>query len=199
MEATWICTGVMRQTNSEKLLLELGWEALSKRKKWHKLIYVFNIGHRLSSVVCVPNLSAYSWLDAKRYNNISTYNFLYKIPFSLIYNHWYGLYYSFRNIKSLSIFKRRIKDKFGYKRPPTPYCCCVRRPSIWHTLLCPGMSQLSAHLFPFVSVDSPRCSTSETMAAIRNIIASTLHPFTLTFLDKETYIKILHFGSKDVS
>ena len=82
------------------------------------------------------------------------------------------------------------------------------------------MSQLSAHLFPFGYVDSPRCScgvTHETVShylldcplhvvqrerllvAIRNIIAPTLHPATLPILDKDAYIKILLFGSKDLS
>ena len=70
------------------------------------------------------------------------------------------------------------------------------------------MSQLSAHLFPFSFVESPRCSfgiTHETvphylldcplyaaqreklLVAIRNIIAPTLHPATLPILDKDAY------------
>ena len=82
------------------------------------------------------------------------------------------------------------------------------------------MSQLSAHLFPFGFVESPRCScgvTHETvphylldcllyaaqrerlLVAIRNIIAPTLHPATLPILDKDAYIEILLFESKDLS
>ena len=82
------------------------------------------------------------------------------------------------------------------------------------------MSQLSAHLLPFSFVDSPRCfcgATHETvfhypldcplyaaqrerlLVASRNSIAPSLHPTTLPFLDKEGYIKILLFGSKDLS
>ena len=48
MEAARICTGGMRQTSPEKLLLELGWESHFKRRKWHKLIYMFKIVHGLS-------------------------------------------------------------------------------------------------------------------------------------------------------
>ena len=62
MEAARICTGGMRQTNSEKLLLELGWEPLFKRKKWHKLIYMFKIVHGLSplylSQICQQTASS---------------------------------------------------------------------------------------------------------------------------------------------
>ena len=58
MEAARICTGGMRQTSSEKLLLELDWEHLFKRRKWHKLIYMFKIVHGLSplylSKICQP-------------------------------------------------------------------------------------------------------------------------------------------------
>ena len=128
--------------------------------------------------------------------------------------------YSIRNLDSLSLFKRRIKDKYGYKRPPPHYYLGLRAASIWHTRLRLGQSQLSAHLFPFGFVESPRCScgvTHETvphyfldcplyaaqrerlLVAIRNIIAPTLHPATLPILDKDAYIKILLFGSKDLS
>ena len=37
------------------------------------------------------------------------------------------------------------------------------------------------------------------LVAIRNIIAPTLHPATLSILDKDAYIKMLLFGSKDLS
>ena len=62
MEAARICTGGMRQTSSEKLLLELGGELLFKRRKWHKLIYMFKIVHGLSplylSQICQPTASS---------------------------------------------------------------------------------------------------------------------------------------------
>ena len=140
----------------------------------------------------------------------------YFFPLSIRY--WNSLDYSIRNLDSLSLFKRHIKDKYGYKRPPPHHYSGLRAASIWHTRLRLGMSQLSAHLFPFGFVESPRCScgvTHETaphylldcplyaaqrerlLVAIRNIIASTLHPATLSILDKDAYIKILLFGSKD--
>ena len=139
--------------------------------------------------------------------------------FSFI-RYWNSFDYSIRNLDSLSLFKRHIKDKYGYKRPPPHYYSGLRTASIWHTRLRLGMSQLSAHLFPFGFVDSPRCScgvphetvshylldcpplccsTRETLVAIRNIIVPTLHPSTLPTLDKDAYIKILLFGFKDLS
>ena len=139
-------------------------------------------------------------------------------PSSIRY--WNSLDYIIRNLDSLSLFKRCIKDKYGYKRPPPHYYSGSRAASIWHTCLRLGMSQLSAHLFPFGFVESPRCScgvTHETVShylldcplyaaqrerllvAIRNVIAPTLHPATLPILDKAAYIKILLFGSKDLS
>ena len=78
-------------------------------------------------------------------------NFLFK-KFFLSFIYWVpycnSLDYSIRNSDSLSLFKRRIKDKNGYKRPPPHYYSGLRAASIWHTRLRPGMSQLSAHLFP---------------------------------------------------
>ena len=82
------------------------------------------------------------------------------------------------------------------------------------------MSQLSVHLFPFGFVESPRCfcgvahetvphylldcplyaaQRERLLVAIRNFIAPTLHPATLPILDRDAYIKILIFGSKDLS
>ena len=105
--------------------------------------------------------------------------------------------YIIRN-DSLSLFKRRIKDKFGYKCPPPHYYSGLRAASIWHTRLRLGMSQLSAHLFPFGFVDSPKCSCGVThgtvchylldyslyvaqrerlLVVIRNIIAPTHYHF----------------------
>ena len=128
-------------------------------------------------------------------------------PSSIRY--WNSLDYSILNLDSLSLFKRRIKDKYGYKRPPPHYYLGLRTASIWHTRLRLGMAQLSAHLFPFGFVESPRCSygvTHETVShylldcpfyaaqrrrllvAIRNIIARTPHPATLPTLDKDAYI-----------
>ena len=75
--------------------------------------------------------------------------------------YWNSLDYSIRNLDSLSLFKRRIKDKYGYKRPHLIIIQVyegLRTASIWHTHLRLGMSQLSAHLFPFGFVESPRSS-----------------------------------------
>ena len=133
---------------------------------------------------------------------------------------WNSLDYSTRNLDSLSLFKRRIKDKYGYKCPPPHYYSGLRAASILHTRLRLGMSQLSAHLFPFGFVESPRCSCGvklETvphyllvcplyaaqrerlLVAIRNIFAPTLHPATLPILDKDAYSKIVLFVSKDLA
>ena len=227
MEAARICIGGMRQTSSEKLLLELGWEPLFKRRKWHKLIYMFKIVHGLSPLylfqICQPTASStrYATRSANKIRVPRCRTSYFKNSlFSSSIRYWNSLDYSIRNLDSLSLFKRRIKDKYGYKRPPPHYYSGLRSASICHTRLRLGMSQLSAHLFPFGFDESPRCScgvTHETvshylldcrlyaaqrerlLAAIRNIIAPTLHPATLPILDKDAYIKILLFGSKDLS
>ena len=75
-------------------------------------------------------------------------------PSSIRY--WNSLDYNIWNLDSLSLFKRRIKDKYGYKHPPPHYYSGLRAASIWHTRLRLGKSQLSAHLFLFGFVESPR-------------------------------------------
>ena len=184
----------MRQTSSEKLLLELGWEPLFKRRKWHKLIYMFKIVHGLSplylSQICQPTASSTR--------------------------------YATRSANNIRVQRCRTSYffLFFFLLPPPHYYSGLRAASIWHTRMRLGMSQLSAHLFPFGFVESPRCScgvTHETvlhylldcplyaaqrerlLVAIRNIIAPTLHPATLPISAKDAYIKILLIGSKDLS
>ena len=60
--------------------------------------------------------------------------------------HWNSLDYNLRNLNSLALFKRRIKDEFGYKRSPPYYYLWAA--SIWHTRLRLGMSQLSLMRLP---------------------------------------------------
>ena len=170
------------------------------------------IVHRLSplylSQICQPTASStrYATRSANsiRVPRCRTSYFILFFPSFIRY--WNSLDYSIRNLDSSSLFKRRIKDKFSYKRPPPHYYSGLRAASIWHTRLRIGMSQLSAHLFLFGFVDSPGCSCGvaheivshylldcplyaaqreRLLVAIRNIIAPTLHPPTLPFLDKE--------------
>ena len=168
MEAARICTGGMRQTSSKKLLLELGWEPLFKRRKWRKLIYMFKIVHGLSplylSQICQPTASSTRYATRSA-NNIrvlrcrtSYFNNSFFLPLLGTGTVWITVC----ETDSLSLFKRRIKAKYGYKRPPPHYYSGLRAASIRHTRLHLGMSQLSAHLFPFGFVESPRCSCGVT-------------------------------------
>ena len=72
MEAARICTGGVRQTSPKKLLLELGWEPLFKRRKWRKLIYMFKIVHGLSplylSQICQPTASSTRYATRSAHN-----------------------------------------------------------------------------------------------------------------------------------
>ena len=220
MEAARICTGGMRQTSSEKLLLELGWEPLFKRRKWHKLIYMFKIVHGLSplylSQICQPTASSTRYATRSA-NNIrvprcrTSYFKNYFFPSSIRY--WNSLDYSIRNLDSFSLFKRRIKDKYGYKRPPPHYYSGLRAASIWHTRLRLGMSQLSAHLFPFGIVESPRCSCGVTHETVPHYLLDCpsmllnerdywlqleipsllLHILKFYFLDPKIYLRMKIF------
>ena len=56
------------------------------------------------------------------------------------------------------------------------------------------------HMFLIIPCTAPAMLLNERLlVASRNSIAPSLHPTTLPFLDKEGYIKILLFGSKDLS
>ena len=191
---------------------------------------MFKIVHGLSplylSQICQPTASStrYATRSANNMNNIRVprcrTSYFKKSFFPSSIRYWNSLDYSIRNLDSLSLLKRRIKDKYGYKRPPPHYYSGLRAASFWHIRLRLGMSQLSAHLFPFGFDESPSCScgvTQETfshylldcplyaaqreklLVANRNIIAPTLHAATLPALDKDAYIKILLFESKDLS
>ena len=105
MEAARICTGGMRHTSSEKLLLEPGWEPLFKRMKWHKLIYMFKIVHGLTplylSQICQPTASSTTYATRSD-NNIrvprcrTSYLKNKKNPSSIRY--WNSLDYNIQNL-----------------------------------------------------------------------------------------------------
>ena len=152
MEAARVCTVWWGKLALKKLLLELGWEPLFKRREWNKLIYMSKIVHRLSplylSQICQPTASSTRYAtrgaNSIRVPRCRTSYFI--LFFPSFNRYWNSLDYSIRNLDSSSLFKRRIKDKFSYKRPPPHYYSGLRAASIWHTRLRIGMSQLSAHL-----------------------------------------------------
>ena len=78
-------------------------------------------------------------------------------PSSIRY--WNSLDYSIRNLDSLSLFKRRIKDKYGYKRPlPYYYYSGLRAASIWHTCL--------RHSYLIISFPSALLSLLDALVAL---------------------------------
>ena len=98
---------------------------------------MFKIVHGLSplnlSQICQPTASSTRYATRSA-NNIRVprcrTSYLKKKKFPSSIRYWNSLDYSIRNLDSLSFFKRRIKEKYGYKRPPPHYYSGLRAASI---------------------------------------------------------------------
>ena len=47
LDAARVRIGALPQSNCQKPLSEIGWEALQARRKWHKLIHMYKIVNQL--------------------------------------------------------------------------------------------------------------------------------------------------------
>ena len=226
MEAARICTGAMRQTSSDKILNEVGWERLECRRKWHKLIMFYKISTKsvpsYLANICPPTIASTSRYVTRNSQSIRvprcrTSHFKNSFLPSTI-RHWNGLDANLRNSISLNIFKIKLKTLFRYKQPANYMYTGYRKASVNHTRLRLGMSPLAAHLFPYGSADTPLCSCGvrETtqhfllecphfaaqrtvlLVAIRDIIAPNLHWTVLPTIDKDRFMHIVLNGSNDL-
>ena len=203
MEAARICTGAMRQTSSDKILTEVGWERLECRRKFHKLIMFFKMTNNIAppylTSICPPTIASTSryvtrYSQSIRLPRCKTSPFKNSFLPSTI-GHWNGLDIDVRNSNSVNIFKSKLKLHFRFSPPLNHIYTGYRKASIYHTRLRLGMSSLAAQIFPYGSSDTPYCSCgarettphfllecphyavqrTELLVAIRDLIAPNTH------------------------
>ena len=157
LTAARIVTGAMHGTSNAKLYEELGWQTLASRREQAKLSLMYKIIHKL-----VPNyLQSIIPYDANQDFTYYTTRQRFDLPHfrarTDLYNNsffpstvrlWNEIPIEIRNLPSLSLFKSKLREHFGWSNNrPEYYNFGERYSSILHTRLRLGSSQLNSHLF----------------------------------------------------
>ena len=164
-QAAIICSGAYRHTSYEKLLLELGWEALSTRRQNHKLIIFYKIFHHI-----YPNY-LYNCLHLRPTN---PYNLRQQNPIIPRYSRltissnsffpsttrkWNILPQSTQHAISTTVFKSLIRGKFT----KNPYnTLCTGKYGRWLARLRMNLSALNSHRYNYNFISSPTCPYCQT-------------------------------------
>ena len=117
IQAARIITGTNMYASKQLLYLETGWEKLSKRREYHRLVLLYKKLNDLAQAHLRDTLLSYT------NQNINNYNFRHN-NMQLIYTRtssfrlWNELDQTVKNVDSLSLFKSKLKKK---TRPHNPY------------------------------------------------------------------------------
>ena len=212
-QAAIMCCGAYRHTSHSSLLHELGWELLSERRKFHKLILFYKIFHKI-----YPNYLH----NLLQFSNPTPYNL--RNPTTLVPRHtrltasfksffpsttreWDSLPISTQNSISITTFKALIKPK-----PPTNISynrLCSGTQGRWISRLRMDLSALNHHRFKYNFIPSSLClccgTHSETTShyffycpthrIARNQLSFRLESeLDLTINNRDTLLETILFG-----
>ena len=165
-EAGRIVTGATRLISIDKLYSEIGWETLSSRRKFHKLVLFYKMTHGLtpdylSNLIpdTVGSLSRYNLRNENDIRTIPCRTQLYFNSFlpSTIRD-WNELDTEIRSSPSLNIFKSRLMKK---TKIPKYYIDGNRFEQVQLTRIRTNCSALKDDLFQKDIVESPLCSCGQ--------------------------------------
>ena len=158
-------TGALFRTSTEKLRLELGWEALSKRQQMHRLI----VYHKLNdngqqtpeyATSMLPNTRAQDTNITLR--NANTYT---KSPHRTTSYHRSFFQVTSKQWNQLPVITRQLTHKalkkncelIGLPKPPYYYALGSKEGNILHTQTRNDMTYLNSQLYKIQKFPSPAC------------------------------------------
>ena len=220
-EAARICTGALKHTTRNLLLIELGWQTLATRRKYFKLLLFYKMFFKLCPVylsALVPHgnitrtLRNAQNLRQPKCRTDRFYNSF--LPSSI--RLWNNLPLEIRNSLPETKFKLNLKQTLlATDNVPVFYSYGNRFANIIQTQMKLGHSPLNHHLFRFNLVESPLCNcgiSNETVPhyflecslhaaprlklfmGLRNILAPRANPFLLPTIAPERTIHIFLYG-----
>ncbi len=201
--AALTCTGAFATTSKLLMLKEVGWQALSDRRKSSKLLYLYKITHGLVPTYLseiLTQLKRPYERETIRYNMRNAVHI--RVPFSRTERYkksfflstiilWNKLSEDVINSGSAFTFKNKLRAIYTTNEvPPKWYCAGRRRPNILHTRLRLNNSSLNANRFRLNIADSAACPCG---APIEN----SIHYITQCPLYNQTRSKLL-VGIRDI-
>ena len=228
-EAARICTGALRHTPRILLINELGWQPLSTRRKYYKLVLFYKMIHKLTpkylSDLVPHEVGRTSNINLRNRLNIKQVKFTTKrygdsfLPSTI--RLWNNLPLDIRESESLEIFKSKLKTTLlSVDYTPSYFSYGKRFPNICHTQLRLGYSQLNSHLHKFNIVHSPACACSfhnediyhfflscpifvqhrnELLDIVCHTLAPGVHPTLIVHLAKDILIQYFLQGNSDLN
>ena len=165
-QAALTCTAAYKHTSHNKLLEELGWPPLSRRRKNHRLSLMYKIQSNQAPLYlqnsCPPLTRNRTLYNLRSGMNIttpqqrtSTYQNSF---FPQTIKDWNNLDILTRNATSIQSFKDSIKKATGY-RVNKLYHHDSSKAAISQTRMRLGLSGLSAHRHHYKHIDNPKCPT----------------------------------------
>ena len=162
-EAARIVTGATKLISIDKLMCEVGWESLEKRRHKHKLIMFYKMKNNLTPAYLsdlVPPLvgdeNRYHLRNADHIQNIRTRTDSYYRSFlPSVIREYNQLSEQIRQATSLTSFKRLLNNDLPVV--PKYFLIGERKLQILHTRLRTNCSSLRSDLFNKNIIDSPLC------------------------------------------
>ena len=162
-----LVTGTLFRTSTDKLLLDLGWNKLSTRRRIHKLTlyHTFNDPQKptpdyISAIM--PHTRARNTgrllRNATSHTTIANHTTSFQRSFFLsTAKLWNQLPESIRSLP-MSSFKKAVHEHLGVPKPPAYYTFGSKSGNILHTRLRTKMSNLNSHRFLVNTHTTPECS-----------------------------------------
>jgi hypothetical protein len=161
--AALICTGAYRHTEHVTLLREVGWEPLSDRRRFHRLVAYYKMLNgpcppHISNILphLVANLTTYNLRNRQKIRpKFCRLNSSLKSFFPRTTRDWNLLPEETKLANSIHIFKRLIHTTESVN----PYYLLHKgRGGIYLSRIRMGLSGLNAHRFTYNMIPSPDCS-----------------------------------------
>ena len=162
-EAARIVSGATKLCNINKLLNDLKWDSLEKRRQNHKLILFYKMQNNLTPSYLtdlLPSNNAVGAYNLRNTRSVNARTESYRSSFlpSTI-RAWNALPQPTRESSSIAIFKHRLNINLG--KPSTLFNIVSRRGQILHTRLRLDCSSLNYDLHRKSIIKSPRCTCGE--------------------------------------
>ena len=223
-QAALAITGTWKGTNRDKIYEELGWESLSRRRWFRRIVQIFKLQNNpstptyLKSIIPPPLTSVRNTRSGTKISNIDAKRDYFKNSFyPHAINSWNKLDTSLKEANSIKELKSNIlklirpskKSIFGIYDP-----IGIKR--IFQLRV--GLSPLREHKFRknFLDTPTPLCSCGEstettahfflqcqkyndTRAILMQVVTPVLEANNLAFPNDETFAKLLLYGHETLS
>lgn len=203
-----LVTGTLFRTPTDKLLLDLGWDRLSTRRRIHKLtLYHAFSSQEQQMPSYIKNIMPHSRSNntGRVLRNASTHTMTlsrttsyHNSFFPLTAKHWNSLPQSIRSLPRKS-FKKTITERLGVPKPPKFFETGSKMGNTLHTRIRTGMTHLNSHRFQIQRSETAMCACGHSSENVRHFILDCplYRPQRLVMYQDISYILGIEF--KEVS